>query len=270
MPVVQANGIDVYYEVQGDGEPLVLIPYLAADQACYAFQVAEYAKNFTCFTVDLRGAGLSGKPEGTYTTELLADDTAAFMQAAGVGRAHVWGLSLGAATGMWLAAKYPDRVKSLSLHSAWPATDPFLSVVVEGWRIMAQALGSVTDMVISGIFPWCFTPELYAARPEYIDSLAGFVRGRPMPPVDAFLRQSQAVLAHDAREVLGSIQAPTLITFGQRDMVTSTRFAGPLTEGIPGSEIIVFDDCAHAPIYENVDDFNQRTQEFLQRHSGQG
>ena len=161
-------------------------------------------------------------------------------------------------------------MESLSLHSAWPATDPFLSVVVEGWRIMAQALGSVTDMVISGIFPWCFTPELYAARPEYIDSLAGFVRGRPMPPVDAFLRQSQAVLAHDAREVLGSIQAPTLITFGQRDMVTSTRFAGPLTEGIPGSEIIVFDDCAHAPIYENVDDFNQRTQEFLQRHSGQG
>ena len=124
---------------------------------------------------------------------------------------------------------------------------------------MAQALGSVTDMVINGIFPWCFTPELYAARPEYIDSLAEFVRGRPMPPVDAFLRQSEAVLAHDAREVLGSIQAPTLITFGRHDMVTSTRFADPLTEGIPGSEIIVFDDCAHAPIYENVDDFNQRT-----------
>ena len=44
MPVVQANGIDVYYEVQGEGEPLVLIPYLAADQACYAFQVADYVE----------------------------------------------------------------------------------------------------------------------------------------------------------------------------------------------------------------------------------
>jgi 3-oxoadipate enol-lactonase len=268
MPVVQANGIDIYYEVQGEGEPVVLIPYLAADQACYAFQVAEYAKHFTCFTVDLRGAGLSGKPEGTYTTELLADDIAAFMQAAGVGRAHVSGLSLGAATGMWLAAKYPARVKSLSLHSAWPSTDPFLSAVVEGWQIMAQALGSVTDMVIKGIFPLCFTPELYAARPEYLDSLAEFVRSRPMPPVDAFLRQSQAVLTHDAGEVLGSIQAPTLITFGRHDLVTSTRFADPLTDGIPGSELVIFDDCAHAPIYENVDEFNQRTEEFLQRHSG--
>src|SRR5690349_18218192 len=97
MPTVQANGIDIYYEVQGEGEPLVLIPYLAVDQACYAFQVAEYAKHFTCFTVDLRGAGLSGKPEGTYTTELFADDVAAFMHAANVERAHVAGLSLGAA-----------------------------------------------------------------------------------------------------------------------------------------------------------------------------
>src|ERR1039457_4461167 len=248
MPTVHANGTDIYYEVQGEGEPVVLIPYLAADQACYAFQVAEYAKHFTCFTVDLRGAGLSGKPEGTYTTELLADDIAAFMQAAGVDRAHVSGLSLGAATGMWLAAKHPARVKSLSLHSAWPVTDPFLSVVVEGWQIMAQALGSVTDMVIKGIFPWCFTPELYAARPEYIESLADFVRGRPMPPVDAFLRQSQAVLGHDARQRLASVLAPTLITCGRHVLVTSARFVGPLTQGIGDTEVVVFEDCAHAPI----------------------
>jgi pimeloyl-ACP methyl ester carboxylesterase len=268
MPTVQANGIDINYEVQGDGEPLVLIPYLAADQACYAFQVAEYAKHFTCFSVDLRGAGLSGKPEGTYTTELFADDVAAFMQAAGVGQAHVFGLSLGAATGIWLAAKHPDLVKSLSLHSAWHRTDPFLRAVVEGWQIMAQGLGSVTEMVIRGVFPWCFTPELYAARPEYVDSLADFVRSRPMPPVDALLRQSGAVLAHDAQPVLGSVQAPTQLTFGRHDMVTSTRFAGPLSEAIPVSELVVFEDCAHAPIYENVEEFNQRTLAFLQSHSG--
>jgi pimeloyl-ACP methyl ester carboxylesterase len=253
--------------VQGAGEPLVLIPYLAADQACYAFQVAEYAKHFTCFSVDLRGAGLSGKPEGVYTTELLADDIAAFMQAAAIERAHVFGLSLGAATGMWLAAKHPERVKSLSLHSAWTASDPFLRTVVQSWQIMAQALASVPEMVIQGIFPWCFTPEMYAARPDYVDSLAEFVRGRPMPPVDAFLRQSEAVLTHDARDVLSSIQAPTLITFGGRDMVTSTRFAGPLTEAIPQAEVTVFDDCAHTPMYQDVEGFNQRTLEFLRRQA---
>jgi pimeloyl-ACP methyl ester carboxylesterase len=268
MPTVQANGIDIYYEVQGEGEPMVLIPYLAADQACYAFQVADYAKDFTCYTVDLRGAGLSGKPEGTYTTELLADDVAAFMQAVSLDRAHIAGLSLGAAASLWLAAKYPARVKSLSLHSAWDQSDPFLRAVVGTWRVMATALDSVTEMVIQGIFPWCFTPELYAARPDYIESLADFVRSRPMPTVDAFLRQSEAVLNHDARAALGSIQAPTLITFGQHDQVTSTRFAAPLTEGIANSELIVFGDCSHAPIYENAEEFNQRTLEFLRQHSG--
>jgi 3-oxoadipate enol-lactonase len=268
MPIVQANGIDVYYEVQGEGPPLVLIPYLAADQACYAFQVADYAKEFTCYTVDLRGAGQSGKPEGTYSTELLAEDINSFMAAVGIDAAHVSGLSLGAAVGMFLAARHPARVRSLSLHSAWDATDPFLHTAVESWRIMARGLGSVPDMVIAGIFPWCFTPELYAARPDYIESLADFVRSRPMPPVGAFLRQSEAVLGHDARAELGSIQAPTLVTFGERDVCTSTRFAAPLTDGIAGAELIVFAGAAHAPIYEVTEEFNLRTLEFLRRHSG--
>ena len=149
MPQVQANGIDIYYEVQGEGEPMVLIPYLAADQACYAFQVAEYAKHYTCLSVDLRGAGLSGKPDGVYTTELLADDIAAFMQAAGIEQAHIFGLSLGAATGMWLAARHPEKVKTLSLHSGWTASDPFLRTVVQSWQIIAQALASVPEMIIA-------------------------------------------------------------------------------------------------------------------------
>lgn len=268
MPTVRVNDIDIYYETQGSGEPIVLIPYLAIDQACYAFQVADYAKHYTCISVDLRGAGQTSKPPGPYTTELFADDVAAFMQAIGVERAHVTGLSLGAATGMWLASKHPQKVKTLSLHSAWPKTDPFLRTVVEGWQALAKGLGSVTDVVILGIFPWCFTPELYAAKPEYIDSLAEFVRSRPMPDVEAFLRQSEAVLGHDAAAQLGRIAAPTQVTFGRHDLVCSTRFADALTGGIADAELEVFEDCSHAPIYENVQAFNDRTLAFLQRHSG--
>src|SRR6266508_1244732 len=268
MPKVKVNDITMNYDQQGSGEPLVLIPYLAADYACYAFQVTEYAKHFTCISVDPRGAGETDKPEGVYSTELFSDDVFAFMQALGVDRAHISGLSLGAATGMWLAAKYPQKVKSLSLHSAWPKTDPFLRTVVEGWRELAKGLGSVTEMVILGIFPWCFTPELYAAKPEYIDSLAEFVRGRPMPPVEAFLRQSEAVLGHDASAQLGRIAAPTQVTLGRHDLLCSTRFIDALTGGIADTELVVFEDCSHAPIYENVQDFNAQTLAFLQRHSG--
>ena len=268
MPTVRANGITMNYDRQGSGEPLLLIPYLAADYACYAFQVADYAKHFTCISVDLRGAGASDKPAGTYSTELYADDIAAFMAEVGIAKAHVSGLSLGAATGLWLAAKYPERVKTLSLHSAWSKSDPFLKTVVEGWQTMAKGLDSVTEMVIQGIFPWCFTPELYAAKPDYIESLAAFVRGRPKQPLDAFLRQSNAVIAHDAQAQLGRIAAPTQITFGRHDAATSTRFAKPLQSGIRGSELIVFEGCAHAPIYEAVEEFNQRTLAFLTKHTG--
>ncbi len=268
MPKIKANNITMNYDQQGAGEPLILIPYLAADYACYAFQVAEYAKHFTCISVDLRGTGESDKPKGIHSTELFADDVAAFMQALGIQKAHVTGLSLGAATGMWLAAKYPERVKSLSLHSGWTKTDPFLKTIVEGWQVTAKALGSVPEMVILGIFPWCFTPELYAAKPDYIQSLADFVRGRPAQPVDAFMQESNAVIAHDAEAQLGKIKAPTQITFGRHDMVTSTRFGERMTGGIKGSELLIFEGCAHAPIYEKVDEFNQKTLTFLQKHTG--
>ncbi len=268
MPKVKVHDINMNYDQQGAGEPLILIPYLAADYACYAFQVAEYAKHFTCISVDPRGAGETDKPEGVYSTELFADDVGAFMQALGVDRAHISGLSLGAATAMWLAAKYPHKVKSLSLHSGWTKTDLFLKTVVEGWRVMAKGLESVTEMIILGIFPWCFTPELYAAKPDYIQSLGAFVRGRPAQTLDAFMRQSNAVIEHDVESHLGKITSPTQITFGGYDMVTSTRFADRMQANIQGAELIVFEGCAHAPIYEKVDEFNQKTLEFLRRHSG--
>jgi len=220
MPRIRVGSIAMNYDEQGSGEPLLLIPYLAADYACYAFQVADFSKHFTCISVDLRAAGGSDKPPGTYSTEMFGDDVAALMQAIGVSKAHIFGLSLGAATGLWLAARYPERVKSLSLHSAWPASDAYVRAVVESWQLMAKALNSVPDMIIQGLFPWCFTPELYAQKPDYIKALSDFVRSRPVQPVDAFIQQSDAAMAHDADAQLGSIGAPAQVTFGRHDMVT--------------------------------------------------
>ena len=190
------------------------------------------------------------------------------MAAIGVEKAHVSGLSLGGATGLWLASKHPERVKSLSLHSCWPKSDAFLKVVVGNWQTIAKGLGDVQEMVVQGILPFCLTPELYAAKPEYVDQLAAFVRSRPKQPVDAFLRQSDAVIAHDALGQLGKITAPTQITFGQHDIVTSTRFVEPLTSGIKKTDLVIFEMCAHAPIYERVSEFNEKTLAFLKHHIG--
>jgi pimeloyl-ACP methyl ester carboxylesterase len=155
----------------------------------------------------------------------------------------------------------------LSLHSSWAKTDHFVKTVVESWQIVAKAVG-VQEMIIRAIFPWCLTPELYAEKPEYIESLAAFVRSRPPQEVTDFVQQSNAVLTHDVEAQLGQISAPTQITFGRHDQITSARLAERLTAGIRGSELVIFEGCAHAALYENVAEFNQKTLAFLQRHTG--
>jgi pimeloyl-ACP methyl ester carboxylesterase len=167
-----------------------------------------------------------------------------------------------------LAAKYPDRVKSLSLHSGWHKSDAYLKTVVSGWQVMAKQISNMPEAVIQAIFPWCFTPELYAQKPEYIQALSDFVRGRPKQPLGAFLQQSNAVIGHDAQAQLAKIRAPTQITFGRFDMVCSTRFADPLKQGIRNSELHIFEDCSHAALYENVPAFNEKTLGFLRKHAG--
>jgi pimeloyl-ACP methyl ester carboxylesterase len=265
MPQIEVDGLRINYDVQGSGEPLLLIPYTSADHACYGFQLPAYTEHFSCVALDLPGSGESDKPAGPYSTEGYADQVAAFLGALGIERAHVAGVSLGAAVGMHLAARHPDRVRSLSLHSCWHASDPYLKTVVEQWRTMSSALPTIADVVIQGIFPWCFTPEMYVDRPEFVDALVDFVRSRPVQPVDAFLAQTDAAIAHDASAALREIDVPTLITFGARDLVCSTRFAAPLTSGIRGSELVVFEHLSHAGLHEDPETFNRATLDFLLR-----
>jgi pimeloyl-ACP methyl ester carboxylesterase len=132
VPTIRANTLTIHCEQQGSGEPLILIPYLSADCACYAFQVAEFSQHSTCISVDPRGAGETDEPDGVYSTELLAEDVAAFMEAMGIAKARVFGLSLGAAVGMWLAVKYPAKEcnqRTLAfLRRAWGVRRPLRTV----------------------------------------------------------------------------------------------------------------------------------------------
>jgi pimeloyl-ACP methyl ester carboxylesterase len=265
MPQVEVGGLTINYEAQGAGEPLLLIPYTSADHACWAFQLPAYTEHFSCIAIDLPGSGESDKPPGPYSTEGHADQIAAFLGAIGIERAHVAGMSFGAAVGLHLAARHPERVRSLSLHSGWHVSDDYLKIIVEQWRTLAPTLPTIADVVIQAIFPWCFTPEMYVERPEFVDTLVEFVRSRPAQPVDAFLAQTDAVLAHDASAVLGDIEAPTLITHGARDLVCSTRFADPLKNGIAGSELVVFEHLSHAGLHEDPETFNGATLDFLLR-----
>ena len=164
-------------------------------------------------------------------------------------------------------------------HFAWPqwlgicrppeagsqaaATDAFQQAVVRSWRSTVASGGSVADAVINNLFPWCFTPETYAKRPEFIAGLADFVRSRPPQSVENFLAQSDAVLTHDATTRLADIGARTQITYGRWDLITSTRFLAELTAAIPHAQSHVFEDCSHVALHENPSAFNEVTLAFL-------
>ena len=154
-------------------------------------------------------------------------------------RAHIAGVSLGAAVAMHFAARHPERVRSLSLHSAWDRTDAYVRAILEMWRALAGAWPVIADVVIGGIFPLCFTPEMCVERPDYAQALADFGRGRPAQPPEAFLSQTA--------------------------LVTSTRFAQPLTAGIVNSELIVFGHLSHGGLHEDPEAFNRATLDFLLR-----
>ena len=146
-----------------------------------AFQLPAYTERFSCIAVDLPGTGESDKPAGPYSTEGQADQVAALLGAIGIDRAHVAGMSFGAA----VACTWPLAIRAACgpfPASPWPASDDYLKIVVEQWRTLAGSLPTVADVVIQGIFPWCFTPDMYAERPEFVDTLVDFGVVAPLSP----------------------------------------------------------------------------------------
>jgi pimeloyl-ACP methyl ester carboxylesterase len=258
----------MYYETQGSGDPLVLIPFLSADNACYAFQLPTYSEHFTCYSIDPRGAGNTDKPDDVYTTELMADDVAAFIDAMELRKPHVVGVSMGAGVALQLASRFPDKIKSLSLHGGWVKTDQHLASLVNTWKIVANSIGNVLDAMATAVFPLCVSPELYSNSPEYVKGLYDFMKSRPQQPVYAFLRQCDAVLAHDCMAGLEKIKAPTYITYGDRDLITPPLIHGEIMKNrIKYVELEIFNGCLHSPILEKTEIFNQKSLEFLKKHS---
>lgn len=269
MAEVQINGTTIHYDQQGAGAPLIMIPFLTADHACFGFQMPAYAKHFSCYAVDLRGSGGTGRGDRECTMRQFVEDISAFVASIGAERVHILGYSLGGAVAMSFAASYPEQVISLGLHSTWPRSDQYLRTVVRSWQVLAERLDDVCETAITAIFPWCFAPERYE-QPEFIDSIVNFARSRPRQSVADFLEHSNAVIRHDVLDALSNVSAPTQITFGSEDAITSTRFLPPMTDAIPHAEVQLFQGCSHAPFLEDVDAFNERTVDFLVRANADG
>ena len=217
MPIVHVNNIDMYYEIHGEGSPLIYIPGWGTEITTVSVQIADFARKFRVIAIDKRGTGRTDKPEELYSIEQMADDTIGIMDAAGIARAHILGISMGSMVAQEIAAKYPDRVNGLVLHVGFTRI-PF--VIKTLMNLMLYLPGSKKKM----------------------EEGMATILGQKYPPThESFRRQGEAVAQFDGRKVIGKIRAPTLIVNCSKDQFVPMKITRELANGIPGAKLVLVD-----------------------------
>ncbi len=265
MPKVQANGIQMHYTERGQGEPLILIMGLSADGPVWELHAAEFEKHFRCILFDNRGVGQTDAPEGAYTSAMMADDTAALMDALDIKRAHVAGISMGGIISQQLALRHPEKVHSQVLVATWAKMDAYTTDVYKN-LIEARKRMPFEDFM-QLLFLWIFTSRHYN---ENVKDLKESMRTAPdyefKQTQHGFEGQAAACWTHDVVEQLGQIACPTLVTAGTKDIFVPYEFSRVLYDKIPGAEMVDFEGWGHTHHWEDLEKFNRTCVEFLKKH----
>src|SRR5438093_13759231 len=157
MSVAKVGTIDLYYDEQGSGDPLLLVMGLAADSAAWMFQVPDFARHHRTIVFDNRGVGRSAKPPGPYTIHEMADDTVGLLDALGIARAHVVGVSMGGMIAQELALRHPERVARLVLAMSFARPEPVRRdfLLHRRWARL-QGANALSEGIAS--LPWLLSP----------------------------------------------------------------------------------------------------------------
>ena len=253
----------MYYEVHGEGEPLLLIMGLGGDLTGWIFQTLEFSKQYRVIVFDNRGVGRSDAPDTPYSTELMADDAAGLLNALDIDKAHILGLSMGGMIAQELALKYPQRVKSLILATTAACPHSTNKHVLDTWTRMALEGVSVETRFREQL-PWIFTDKFFD-NPELVQLALNTKLANPDPqPAYAYTRQVAACLEHDARDRLGQITAPTLVLVGKEDILLPIQMSEELAAGIPNAELVVLEGGGHGFLVEIAGKFNRAVLDFLE------
>jgi pimeloyl-ACP methyl ester carboxylesterase len=272
MPTVTLKkGIDIAYQVEGDGDPLLLIMGTAADHTTWSAQVEAYRDHFTVVTYDARGTGTSTHPadRSDYSMRILADDAAGLLDHLGYGRVHVSGLSLGSATAQELALHHPEKVATLQLHCTWGRSDEWFIRMIDSMEF--AIVHDDPEMYIRTALLWVASPTFINDQPEEVAAFErGFILENPNPPSkQGMIGHFHADKTHDALDRLSSITVPTLITSGEVDWQVPTRYGLEVQKRIPGSTMHVFrgPHSSHIAFHEMVDEWNEFTLGWLRRQA---
>ena len=258
MAVARSDDLDIAYDVTGEGDPLLLIMGLGMDATAWALQVPVFGERYRVVTFDNRGAGRSAGPPGPYTTEQMADDALAVLDAAGAERTHIVGVSLGGAVAQWLALRAPDRVRSLVLVSTWARPSAWRSRLR---AVQLELAGVSRDALLRLRLHLVFSPLLFEQKPELIDLIERSMTDRGAP-LEGYLAQLDAAETHDARARLPDIGVPTLGLAGRRDILVPPELTKEIASAIPGARLELF-ETAHAIQFEEVERFNRVVLDFL-------
>jgi pimeloyl-ACP methyl ester carboxylesterase len=272
--MVKVGEIEMYYEEHGAGEPLLLIMGLGGDSRAWMFQVPDFSQHYRTIVFDNRGVGRTSKPAGPYTIAAMADDTAGLMNAIGLHRAHVVGVSMGGMIAQELALRHPAKVRSLVLGCTYP--EPDAGVEQQRQSAVAQLPGSIGAdgnitidlaaidplMFFQTLIPSVFNPEFIMTElPKLMQIFSGALEyGFSL---EALLGQVHAVSTHKATDRLHQIRVPTMVITGDSDRLIPPGNSDILARAIPNAKLVKIEGGSHGFNFETPQVFNREILTFL-------
>jgi len=237
MPHVKLrDGAEIFYEMQGSGPPLFLVPGLGGDGRFWDVHARELARQFTVVVHDHRGTARSTLSKIKYSVEQMANDVLQLIDELGFAKVHWCGHSTGGAMGQVLAITQPDRIDRLVLSATWAKTDAFFRRFFETRAQVLRELGPAAYLKASG---------LALNMPAWVrdhDAEMAAVEARAN---EIMLSRIDAIVAHDRRAELQKVRAPTLAICARDDMVTPLYFTEELVRLIPHARAYVLPDGGH-------------------------
>ncbi len=263
MPKTPIDGFQLYYESEGKGEPLVLIPGFAAGRWIWFKQVATLAQRFRVITFDPRGVSQSVKPDGPQSISLIADDIAVLLHNLGIESAHILGASFGGFVAQEFGLNYPAMTRKLVLcctsfggpHHVLPTAETLLA--------LASTKGLNTEDRMRENLLLAFTPEYVRSKPAEVDTVVQ-LRAQNEVPEQVYLGQLQAAVTFNVETRLSSIKVPTLVVSGDDDIIVPVRNSRNLAASIENSQLRIVDGGSHTFFIERAEEFNSMVGKFLE------
>lgn len=248
MPKIQTNNIELYYEIHGEGKPLVLISGLGYSNWQWHKMVPLLAEKFKVIIFDNRGVGQSDKPAGPYTAQMLAQDTVGLLDALNIEKAVIVGHSMGGFIAQAIALDFPQRVEKLILCSTNFGGPNHVPVTPEAMKVLSDVSSDALTRFKNGLAV-STAPGWSEKNPAMIEE---WIQWRLANPIEPVSYQAQLAIglglmptAAAFEEKLPRLNVPTLILFGAHDKVVPPANADLLSKKIAGSTVVIFPDAGH-------------------------